>query len=50
MFQKIRKNMDVVNVILSLCKFIKQNTLYFGLSKNDKVSQKDKTEFSVHGL
>jgi hypothetical protein len=33
-------------------KFSEQNTLYFRLRKNDKISQKDKTKFhsTVHGL
>jgi hypothetical protein len=32
----------------SSCEFLERNVLYFELSKNDKISQKDKIEFSVH--
>lgn len=34
--------------ILPVCKFLKRNILYFGLSKNDKISQKDKISTSAH--
>jgi hypothetical protein len=49
MFQiKIRKKLRRSQYCtLSLYKFSEQNTLYFGLYKNDKISQKDEINFSV---
>jgi hypothetical protein len=48
-FKKIRKNVDVENVVLYHCvNFHRKNTLYFRLSKNNKISQKrQKRVFSV---
>jgi hypothetical protein len=49
-WKKIRRRSQYCT--LSLCKFLEQNTLYFGLCKNDKISQKDQIKFpvTVHGL
>jgi hypothetical protein len=48
-FQKIMKKIPWHRQgCTRFCKFLERNTLYFGHSKNNKITQKDKIKFHVY--